>query len=195
MANVDRAHYAPYSPYHDAPKGIGFGATISAPHMHAYALGSLESYLQPGMKALDIGSGSGYLTSCMADMVGETGRVIGVEHVEQLNEHALENIRKDHPEFLDQGRILLVTGDGRLGYPSEGPYDCIHVGAAAAECPSELIAQLKAPGRMFIPVGQHFGQAIVEYDKMEDGTVTKRHVMGVQYVPLTDKASQLAGGI
>jgi protein-L-isoaspartate(D-aspartate) O-methyltransferase len=56
--------------------------------------------------------------------VGEEGKVIGIEHIEELNEQARKNVRRDHPEFLDR-QLVFVTGDGRLGYPEEAPYDCM----------------------------------------------------------------------
>ncbi|KAF9419448.1 hypothetical protein BGZ94_009398, partial [Podila epigama] len=77
MLAVDRGNYSRFNPYEDAPQTIGYGATISAPHMHAAALESLSSFLFPGAKVLDVGSGSGYLTVCMAEMVGPKGRVVG----------------------------------------------------------------------------------------------------------------------
>lgn len=73
MLAVDRGNYSKSNPYMDAPQGIGFGVTISAPHMHAHALELLKDQLTEGERALDVGSGSGYLTACMALMVGETG--------------------------------------------------------------------------------------------------------------------------
>ncbi|KOB65874.1 Protein-L-isoaspartate O-methyltransferase [Operophtera brumata] len=84
MNAVDRKNYCPYAPYHDSPQSIGYSATISAPHMHAHALERLKNQLVPGEKALDVGSGSGYLTACMAIMLGETGQVIGIEHIPDL---------------------------------------------------------------------------------------------------------------
>ncbi|KAL1917750.1 uncharacterized protein VTP21DRAFT_3584 [Calcarisporiella thermophila] len=179
MLATDRRHYARSQPYQDSPQGIGYGATISAPHMHAHALDQLEPYLQPGMRALDVGSGSGYLTSCMAEMVGKEGKVVGIEHIPELVDLSTENVRKARPEFLDEGRVEFVVGDGRKGYPKEAPYDCIHVGAAAHETPKDLIEQLKAPGRMFIPVGASLGQSIYLVDKDRDGKVTKKELMGV----------------
>ena len=61
-------------------------------------------------------SGSGYLTACMAEMVGENGKVVGIDHIPQLTEMSQENIRKGNSNLLDSSRILLVTGDGREGY-------------------------------------------------------------------------------
>ena len=75
MLSVDRGDFCidSNSAYFDRPQSIGFGATISAPHMHAWALELLKNNLKPGMKCLDIGSGSGYLSTCMAKMVGDQG--------------------------------------------------------------------------------------------------------------------------
>jgi protein-L-isoaspartate(D-aspartate) O-methyltransferase len=73
MLAVDRGNYSRNNPYMDAPQGIGYGVTISAPHMHAHALELLKDKLMHGDRALDVGSGSGYLTACMAIMLGEKG--------------------------------------------------------------------------------------------------------------------------
>lgn len=108
MLKVDRSNYCPSRyPYMDAPYSIGYGATISAPHMHAYALEALKDKLVDGSRALDVGSGSGYLTSCMAHMVGPSGTVFGVEHIKELVKQSEENIRRDCSELLDSGRVKL----------------------------------------------------------------------------------------
>ncbi|VDN56134.1 unnamed protein product [Dracunculus medinensis] len=192
MLSVDRADFCPQNPYEDHPESIGYGATISAPHMHASALERLKDHLQEGDTALDVGSGSGYLTTCMALMVGRTGKVVGIDHVKELVDLSIKNIEKNHPELLSSGRILMVEGDGRLGYPPSAPYKAIHVGAAAPDFPKNLIDQLARGGRMLIPVGAaRSNQKFVQVDKDEDGRVTKRELMGVIYVPLTSKEEQL----
>ncbi|KAG6896370.1 hypothetical protein C0992_008739 [Termitomyces sp. T32_za158] len=201
MHTVDRAHYVrtPESAYDDSPQPIGHGATISAPHMvsplslsplgvlaspglraqHAYAASELLPFLRPGARVLDVGSGSGYLVAVFHHLVGPTGTVVGVEHVHELAQWSKENLRRDGlGNALDEGRIVIVTGDGRQGYASGGPYDAIHVGAAAPTTPSKLVEQLASPGRMFIPVGNYI-QHVLHVDKDKDGTVTETKVMGV----------------
>ena len=61
--------------------------------------------------------GSGYLTACMAELVGKTGKVIGIDHIKELVELSKENIKRGNVELLKDNRVVLVTGDGRLGYP------------------------------------------------------------------------------
>ncbi|KAH8858175.1 Protein-L-isoaspartate(D-aspartate) O-methyltransferase [Schistosoma japonicum] len=148
MLHVDRAYFAKSSPYEDRPSSIGYGATISAPHMHAYALEALKDHLKPGAHALDVGSGSGYLTACMALMVGPTGVAVGIEHVDKLTDFSLSNVRNwfNHSQYaqssgIELGKQLkLVTGDGRQGWLPDAPYDAIHVGAAAHMIPDAEVA-------------------------------------------------------
>ncbi|KAK2576979.1 hypothetical protein KPH14_011943 [Odynerus spinipes] len=109
MLAVDRARYCHEAdPYLDRPRKIGYNVTISAPHMHAYALSILSEQLFDGARALDVGSGSGYLSACMAFMVGPRGRVIGIEHIPELIEISTRNIREDCSHFLKDGRLKFV---------------------------------------------------------------------------------------
>ncbi|RHZ53077.1 protein-L-isoaspartate O-methyltransferase [Aspergillus thermomutatus] len=203
---VDRAHYAPSRPYSDSPQPIGHGATISAPHMHGHACEYLVDFLKPGSRVLDIGSGSGYLTHVLANLVidtstsGASGQVIGVDHIPELVDLARANMSKSEQgrTLLESGKVKFITADGRLGWREGAPYDAIHVGAAADKLHPVLIEQLHAPGRLFIPVdvendgssissiGLGGGQYIWVVDKKEDGSVHKEKIFQVSYVPLTD---------
>ncbi|CAL8088228.1 unnamed protein product [Calicophoron daubneyi] len=202
MMSVDRGHFTKYNAYDDKPLSIGYSATISAPHMHAHALEALRDQLKPGAHALDVGSGSGYLTACMAMMVGPTGVAVGIEHIDELTKLAKDNVNRwyrgtsaarNSGVEIDR-QLKLVTGDGRLGWPEDAPYDAIHVGAAAATIPDALYQQLKTGGRLICPEGPEGGnQWLVQVDRLPDGSFKKSKLMGVIYIPLTDKSHQLKG--
>ncbi|KAI6245689.1 Protein-L-isoaspartate(D-aspartate) O-methyltransferase [Erysiphe necator] len=143
MLKVDRAHYAPSRPYEDAPQPIGWGATISAPHMHASAAEALLPFLRQGARVLDIGSGSGYLTAVLAELVLDQcndnvckedrelnakvaqAKVVGVEHILQLRELGENNLKKSERgrELISAGLIRFVLADGRKGWCGDGQDD------------------------------------------------------------------------
>lgn len=195
METIDRGLFVREgtAAYMDNPMAIGFNATISAPHMHAMCLELLKDNLQPGMHALDVGSGTGYLTACFAIMVGSQGRAVGIEHIPELASKSITNIEKSKAApLLKEGSLSIQVGDGRLGWAEAAPYDAIHVGAAAPEIPKALIEQLKPGGRLVIPVGTFF-QDLQVIDKEEDGSVSVRTETSVRYVPLTSREEQLRG--
>lgn len=117
--------------------------------MHASAAESLLPFLHPGARVLDIGSGSGYLTAVLANLVGTDGIVTGVDHIQGLIDLSINNTSKSSEgrDMLLKGQMAFVKGDGRKGWKDRAPYDAIHVGAAAVEAHATLIEQLKAPGR------------------------------------------------
>jgi len=192
MLLVDRANYCfnKKEAYIDAPQGIGYGATISAPHMHAMCLELLVENLKPNAKILDVGSGSGYLVACMAHMVKPGGMVYGVEHIPELVQFSKTNIQTDDKSLSKNYEIKLA--DGRLGLPDAGPFDAIHVGAAAETIPDSLRKQLRIGGRLIIPVGApHANQDLILVHRKGETEWTTASVCGVVYVPLTDKNKQL----
>jgi len=150
-------------------------------------------------RVLDVGSGSGYLVACFAEMmmqqqnVSSSSKVVGIEHIESLVDQSIENLKQDDKEEMVQSGLITITkGDGRLGYEAFAPYALIHVGAAAPEVPEALLSQLAAPGRLIIPVGKEDeSQSLMVIDKNEKGELKYKDEMGVVYVPLTDEKHQL----
>ena len=186
----------------DKPKPIGFGATISAPHMHAQMCELLAARHPPAtggdggggqLRVLDVGSGSGYLTAVLAELFGPGACVIGVDHIPDLVERSRAAVRACRPDLLDAGRVALEQSDGRMGWAAGAPFDVIHVGAAAApDVPPALLAQLAPGGRLVIPVGARGTmQTLVQVDKDAGGALTRRDISSVIFVPLTDAEAQL----
>ena len=191
MLEIDRSDFAPTNPYQNRPQSINYNVTISAPHMHAIALEYLSPYCTENAKILDIGSGSAYLTCALSALTNYKGTVIGVEHISQLIDFGIKNVRKNHGNLLNNKKIIFVNGDGRQGCKEYGPYKAIHVGAAVEEVPNELFMQLDKNGRMFIPVGKRDDQKICIFDKDRFGNIVRKELLSVSYGLLTDVYSQL----
>lgn len=162
--------------YVDTPLPIGYGQTISAPHMVAIMCELLE--LQEGDKVLEIGTGCGYHAAVVAEIVGKRGRVISIEYIPELAEMAKTNL-----SALGYDNVVVVVGDGSKGYEPEAPYDKIYVTASAPDIPQPLIEQLKAGGKMVIPVGDSV-QWLMIVEKDESGKVRKKNWGSVRFVPL-----------
>eukprot|EP00879_Flechtneria_rotunda_P022903 GHRR01024207.1.p1 GENE.GHRR01024207.1~~GHRR01024207.1.p1 ORF type:complete len:307 (+),score=94.57 GHRR01024207.1:298-1218(+) len=171
MRQVDRGKYinpafaTMADAYQDRPLAIGEGQTISAPHMHAVCLELLEPFLQPGARVLDVGSGSGYLSACMAKLLSPDGHVLGVEKVPELVVHANNALQAGNPELLpaDGGKELLRIVHGNVLsdlLADEAPFQAIHVGAAADELHQVLLDKLAPGGRMVIPVGPRYSYQV-----------------------------------
>jgi len=143
-----------------------------------------------GQKVLEIGAGSGWHASTVAEIVAPTdapkkewGHVYTVEIVPELAELAKTNIEKTG--YGD--RITVICGDGTLGYPEKAPYDRVLVTAAAPGIPAPLTEQLKNGGVLVIPVGGiYLYQTLVRVRK-KNGKLVEENLGGVAFVPLVGK--------
>lgn len=160
--------------YEDTALPIGFGQTISQPYIVAkmtellLELGSLES-------VLEIGTGCGYQTAVLSQLVG---RVYSVERIAPLQEKA-----KKTASLLRINNVKFKHSDGNWGWPEEGPYDAILSAAAPDHIPPELAEQLKVGGRLILPVGDDHKQDLIMVTREEDG-FTKRNLEPVMFVPM-----------
>ncbi|RUM47948.1 MAG: protein-L-isoaspartate O-methyltransferase [Hyperthermus sp.] len=171
--------------YEDTPLPIGFGQTISAPHMVALMTELAE--LKPGHKVLEIGAGSGYHAAVMAEVVApssapreEWGHVYTVERIKGLVELARRNLRR--AGYAD--RVTVVEGDGTLGYSEAAPFDRIIVTASAPHLPPPLAEQLKPRGRIIIPIGDKYLQHLYLIVKSEEGKLKYSKITPCLFVPL-----------
>jgi protein-L-isoaspartate(D-aspartate) O-methyltransferase len=160
-------------PYGDHPLPIGHGQTISQPFTVAFMLELLSP--REGDRVLDVGSGSGWTVALLSEIVGQKGFVFGTEKVPALVEFGRDNVRK-----AGVANAEIVQAGKELGLKEKGPFDRILVSAAAAELPSELVAQLKAGGIMVIPVGR----AILKVTKDSKGKIRTERFEGFAFVPL-----------
>ena len=179
MAEVPRHEFVPPDQrpfaYENRPLPIGYGQTISQP----FIVGLMTDLLAVGAddSVLEIGTGSGYQAAVLARL---TRAVYTIEIIPELGEIAAARLRAGYPN------VRTRIGDGYYGWPEAAPFDGIMVTAAASHVPPPLVQQLKAGGRMVIPVGSRFSvQHLMLVEKSAEGRVSTRQILPVQFVPLT----------
>jgi len=146
--------------------------------------------LEVGHKVLEIGAGSGWHASTIAEIVAPShvpryrwGHVYTVEIIPELAALAKRNVEK--AGFSE--RVTVIHGDGSVGYPEKAPYDRILVTAAAPSLPKPLAEQVKDGGQIVIPIGSiTFFQRLKRFRKV-DGKILEEDLMGVAFVPLVGK--------
>lgn len=176
---VDRADFVPAEfrgqAYINEPLLIGFGQTISQPWTVAFMLEKLQP--QIGQKILDIGSGSGWQTALLAHIVGDQGKVIGLELIPELCQASRRNIA--HYNFLRHGRVELHCLNAAKGFPAAAPFDRIISAASSPDIPSAWLEQLKAGGRLVAPVDS----TIVLVRRIAPDKFAKEIFPGFAFVP------------
>jgi len=167
--------------YLEVPLPIpGRESTISCPHSYPLFYEALG--LKKNDRFLEIGAGSGYGAALAREIVGVSGKVVTAEIDDETYDFASKNLRD-----LGYTDIILIHGDGSLGYPPEAPYDKICVTAACPKIPEPLIYQLKPLGKLVAPVGYLATQDLVLLEKESEKTWKTRIVEKVLYVPLRGK--------
>jgi len=175
MAKVPRHEFVPVEvqryAYLNRPIPIGFDKTISQPFMVAVMTDLLE--LKPDDVVLEVGTGLGYQAALLADLAG---RVYSVEIIDELAQRAIRRLKQ-------QGytNIEVRIGNGYAGWPEHAPFDKVIVAAAPDLIPPPLINQIKAGGRMVIPVGLLGAQQLVTVEKDLNGRVTTKEIMPVAF--------------
>lgn len=179
---IDRKDFIPKEflneAYNDYPLPIGMGQTISQPYTVAFMLELLEPV--KGQKILDIGFGSGWTTCLLAEIVGEKGKVYGIEIVPEVFEFGKKNIEKYN--FLEKDRVEVFLADGSKGLSEKAPFDRILVSAATEKIPQPLLEQIKDDSILVIPDSN----GIYKVKKI-NGKIEKEYYYGFVFVPLIEK--------
>jgi protein-L-isoaspartate(D-aspartate) O-methyltransferase len=163
--------------YEEIPLPLpGESSTISCPH--SYPLFYEPLGLGQGQRFLEVGVGSGYGTALARCVVGREGLVVAIELDAATLAFARENL--DRAGYTD---VVLVHGDGGLGYPEHAPYDRICVTAACPNIPPPLVEQLAARGRLIAPIKEGTRQRLTLLEKTPDG-VRLEVITDVLYVSL-----------
>jgi len=160
--------------WEDRPLPIGFGQTISAPHMYAIMLEAAQ--VREGDRVLEVGAGSGYGAALLSFLAGKNGKVYSIELVQKLAAFAKRNIAASGM------KATIIEGDGKEGYPEAAPYGRILVTAAAEELPPALEQQLAEGGRLVAPIGSLF-QTLFLLEK-KNGRLVPSPILPVLFVPL-----------
>jgi len=160
--------------YTDHALSINCGQTISQPYIVALMTDRLQ--LKPTSNVLEIGTGCGYQTAVLAELVNQ---VYTVEIIPELAKDAQKQLNR-----LGYRNVDLKIGNGYFGWEEHAPYDRIIVTAAPKETPTRLIEQLAEGGRMVIPIGD-YSQELMLICKT-DGEIERMEVTAVRFVPMTD---------
>jgi len=167
--------------YEDKAFPIGSGQTISQPYTVAFQSELLK--LEKGMRVLEVGTGSGYQASILAEM---GARVFTIERQKLL----YDTLKSLNPPL--NYRIRLFYGDGYAGLPVHAPFDRILITAAAPFIPEALVKQLKVGGILVAPVGKSDVQIMTRVTKISDTEVNTETHGTFRFVPmLTDKAQDV----
>ena len=179
MRKVPRHEFVPASErrnaYRDTPLPIGEGQTISQPYIVALMTELAEP--DPSDRVLEIGTGSGYQAAVLAEIV---------QHVYTIEiEPSLAQGAQQALDQLGYRNVTVRAGDGYAGWPEHAPFDIVMITAAPDHIPQPLIDQLKAGGRMVVPVGPIAStQQLRVLEKDTTGKVTSKVIAPVRFVPL-----------
>jgi len=166
--------------YDDTPLPCLRGKTISQPTTVMIMTSSLE--LKRGDKVFEVGTGSGYQTAIIANIVGEDTNVISTEVVPELVTFAKQNLKRAGIKNVE-----VYEEDGSRGLAGKGPFDSIIITAACREFPKKLLEQLKDGGIIVGPVGDKHEQEMVKGIKQKDGRLTLEFLGQFLFSPLYGK--------
>ncbi|MEQ5787778.1 protein-L-isoaspartate(D-aspartate) O-methyltransferase [Erythrobacter sp. NFXS35] len=160
--------------YEDRALPIGSGQTISQPYIVARMIAA--AMLDPEMRVLEVGAGSGYAAAILSRLVKE---VFAIERHADLASEARERVRA-----LGYGNCTIIAGDGMEGLPAEAPFDAILVAAQAQRAPEALLRQLAHGGRLVLPLGDQREQQLTVITRTGEESWEAQAITPVRFVPL-----------
>jgi protein-L-isoaspartate(D-aspartate) O-methyltransferase len=166
--------------YGDHPVSIGEGQTISQPYIVALMTESLE--LKGDERVLEIGTGSGYQASILAEIVKE---VFSIEIKEKLHHRSTETI-----QALGFTNIKTLFADGYFGWEEHAPFDAIMITASVNHIPLPLFQQLKDGGKIILPLGNPYSYQVLVLVTKKGEDYIMEEICGVSFVPMTGKAME-----
>lgn len=169
--------------YEDTALPIGFSQTISQPYIVARMTEIALSLGKPD-RLLEIGTGCGYQTAVLAQLVS---RVFSVERIEPLLDRAIDNLAQ-----IGISNVVCRLSDGKMGWEDRGPYNVILSAAAPEKVPLELLDQLAPSGMLIIPVGPEGKQMLTVVQRQGDEKEYQSYeIEPVRFVPLLSGVSRL----
>jgi protein-L-isoaspartate(D-aspartate) O-methyltransferase len=178
MRHVKRHKFVPLDllseAYKDLALPIGLGQTISQPYIVAYVAELLE--IDSTDTVLEVGAGSGYQAAVLAEIAKQVYTIEIIEPLYKQASHLLKN----------RDNVFTKFGDGYQGWQEHSPFDAILITAAAPRIPTPLVEQLKIGGRLVLPLDKGpFSQDLLVLTKKEDGSLEKKYITAVVFVPMT----------
>jgi protein-L-isoaspartate(D-aspartate) O-methyltransferase len=181
MRRVPRHEFVPSTQrkraYEDSSLLVGYKQTITWPFVVAFMTESLDP--QPGDHVLEIGTGTGYQAAVLSLLVEE---VDSIEIIPELGRTAAKRLKR-----LGYKNVKTKIGDGYLGWPERAPFDKIILTCSPEKIPEPLVEQLKEGGKMVLPLGNRYEQALTLLEK-KHGKLERRDLLPTIFVPMTGRS-------
>ncbi|MFA4953228.1 MAG: protein-L-isoaspartate O-methyltransferase [Candidatus Pacearchaeota archaeon] len=163
--------------YEDIALSIGNSQTISQPYTIAEMLSLLK--LQKEQIVLEVGSGCGYVLALLSEIVGEKGKIYGIEIIKELAENSKQNLK-------DYKNVEVYNKNGTEGLEKFSPFTKILISAASKKVPEKLLEQLKDKGILVAPIGNQYSQTLTSFQKINNKLKIKKQLPGFIFVKFVD---------
>ena len=160
--------------YENRPFSIGYNQTISQPYTIAFMLNYLD--VKKGQNILEVGSGCGYVLCLLSYIVGDEGKIFGIDIVEELVEMSKKNIK-------NKSNIEIYHKSGIIGLPDKGKFDRILISSGCTSIPDALISQLVEGGKLVVPIHPSKNKIMTQFTKINNKLVPTKNEGTFSFVP------------